>query len=252
MSNPNIPNINPIMDLDPDQILSLILASIGLEEIALAHMINAEAEKIQKALGTLQMPGTAGDTASDYFPPLATTLEGLLAVNRSVQKTMKFIIHKEFLLLTKLEDVLDFEDGNGGNGGNGGDCCTNTIGHWRRPQNISTDWLPINLGDPNIVVPGGNKSEIVTTAMRAAEIARTVAGLYNQLRAQLIATKLNIARCGVPTGELPSDVVDAINAADIFLANNDSVSQPQREMVEDIKDTLDAFNNGAFDGFPHC
>ncbi|MCP1146805.1 hypothetical protein [Lysinibacillus endophyticus] len=247
MSNPNIPNINPIMDLNPDQILSLILASIGLEEIALAHMINAEAEKIQKALGTLQMPGTAGDTASDYFPPLATTLEGLLAVNRSVQKTMKFIIHKEFLLLTKLEDVLDFEDGNGGNGGNGGECCVNTRGFWRRPQNISGDWLPILLGNL-----GGTFTTTVTTPQQAAAIAATPGGGINQLKAQLIATKLNIARCGVPTGELPSDVVDAINAADIFLANNDSVSQPQREMVEDIKDTLDAFNNGAFDGFPHC
>ena len=96
MGFPNIPDINPIFEIDRDEVIDLILASIGLEELSLAHLINAEAEKIQRALGTLQIPGTAGDETDDFFGSLVTDLDGLLAINRSVNKTMKFLVHKEF------------------------------------------------------------------------------------------------------------------------------------------------------------
>ena len=246
MSNPNIPNISPTINTNRDKILDVILASIGLEELALAHMINAEAEKIQKALGTLQKPGTDGSRPGDFFDPLADTFEKLLAVNRSVQKTMKFIIHKEFLLLTKLEDVLDFEMEENG-GGNGGECCVNTRGFWRREENISTDWLPILLGNL-----GGTHTTVVDNPTEAATIAGAPGGGIPQLKAQLISTKLNIARCGVSTDELPNEVVTAINQADTFLANNNTIPPGQMNFVTSLIETLDAFNNGAFPGFPHC
>lgn len=46
MSFPNIPdNISPAIDLPTDQIINLLLASIAFEELGLAHIINAAAEK---------------------------------------------------------------------------------------------------------------------------------------------------------------------------------------------------------------
>ncbi len=45
MSQANIPNITPTIAVTPGQSISLIVASIALEELALAHIINSEAEK---------------------------------------------------------------------------------------------------------------------------------------------------------------------------------------------------------------
>ncbi|MDV2886694.1 hypothetical protein RYX45_15990 [Alkalihalophilus pseudofirmus] len=72
MSMSNIPPINPIEGLDREQVALLLLASIAFEELSLAHIMNAEGEKLQYALGTL----------FDNQQPIVTDLEGLLAVNR--------------------------------------------------------------------------------------------------------------------------------------------------------------------------
>jgi len=105
MGFPNLPdNIGPTVDLNPEDAILLILVSIAFEELALAHVINAEAEKLQAALGTLV--DTAGTTV---FPgPLATDLEDLLDVNRSVERALRTVIKKEMLLQFKLEDAIDF------------------------------------------------------------------------------------------------------------------------------------------------
>lgn len=59
LSFPNIPNIKPDIDLDEEDVLSLLLASIALEELSLAHIMNAEAEKLQAVLGTLTTSASA-------------------------------------------------------------------------------------------------------------------------------------------------------------------------------------------------
>ncbi|WP_240927491.1 hypothetical protein [Paenibacillus thiaminolyticus] len=53
MSQANIPNITPIVTLSREEALNLLLASVAIEELGLAHIINAEAEKLQFAIGTL-------------------------------------------------------------------------------------------------------------------------------------------------------------------------------------------------------
>lgn len=95
MSFPNIPNVTPSIDIDREDVINLLLASIAFEELGLAHIINAEAEKIQAVLGTL---GTG---------PVATNIGQLLDINESVNKTLKTVVKKEMLLQFKLENVLD-------------------------------------------------------------------------------------------------------------------------------------------------
>ncbi|MBD8496965.1 MULTISPECIES: hypothetical protein [Paenibacillus] len=98
MSQANIPNITPTISITIGDSVNLLLASIALEELALAHIINAEAEKIQYVLGTL--PGSDG-----LSPP--ATLSNLLAIDRSVERTLQEVIKKEILLQIKLDNIVN-------------------------------------------------------------------------------------------------------------------------------------------------
>lgn len=100
MSFPNIPNVTPSINLSREDVINLLLASIAFEELGLAHIINAEAEKIQAVVGTL--PNT--DLA-------ATTINELLAINDSVNDVLKTVIKKEMLLQFKLEEILKVPPG---------------------------------------------------------------------------------------------------------------------------------------------
>ncbi|TQK53191.1 hypothetical protein FB479_1118 [Brevibacillus sp. AG162] len=96
MSQASIPNITPVISITLDQTTSLLLASIALEELALAQILNAEAEKLQFVLGTLD-PG---------LEP-APTLSDILLVNASVRQTIQDVIKKDMLLQFKLENIVD-------------------------------------------------------------------------------------------------------------------------------------------------
>lgn len=97
MSFPNIPDVDASIGITVEDSVNLLLASVAFEELGLAHIINAEAEKIQYVLGTLETES-----------PLATppTIEELLLINQSVNQTLKNVIKKEMLLQFKLEDTL--------------------------------------------------------------------------------------------------------------------------------------------------
>lgn len=45
MSLPNFPNITPTISLGRGDVVNLLLASIAIEELSLAHILNAEGEK---------------------------------------------------------------------------------------------------------------------------------------------------------------------------------------------------------------
>ncbi|TDL30757.1 hypothetical protein E2R51_17395 [Jeotgalibacillus sp. S-D1] len=94
MSQPSIPNITPVITFNRNDAINLLLASIGMEELSLAHIVNAEAEKIQYVLGTL--PGIEQQA----------TLEDLLVINQSVQEVLEAVIKKELLLDSKLNHVI--------------------------------------------------------------------------------------------------------------------------------------------------
>ncbi|UOQ86651.1 hypothetical protein [Gracilibacillus salinarum] len=96
MSQSNIPNITPDITIDREDVINLLLASIALEELGLAHIINAEGEKLQYVLGTL--PGVSSPQA---------TISDVLNMNNSVNQTIKTLTKKEWILENKLENILD-------------------------------------------------------------------------------------------------------------------------------------------------
>ena len=90
MSAPKIER--PKNSVDRDQAIADIIESIALEETGLAHIINAEGEKIQRAL---QIAGNAED---------------LISVNESVKDTLVNIIKMQMLLQFKLEEVTKIQE----------------------------------------------------------------------------------------------------------------------------------------------
>ena len=94
MSMPTIPP-EPHRPNRKEVVLDL-LASIALEEMALSHLMNAEAEKIQGFVGK----------CLDF--PTKPTNEDIIYFNKVVNQFLETIVMKEWLLLRKLENVLDF------------------------------------------------------------------------------------------------------------------------------------------------
>ncbi|MEF9946576.1 MAG: hypothetical protein RR446_01050 [Lachnospiraceae bacterium] len=68
-----------------EQAISDIITSVALEQTGIAHILNAEGEKIQKVVA------------------LATTPEQLVAVNKSVQSLVNTVSQLEIILKSKLE-----------------------------------------------------------------------------------------------------------------------------------------------------
>ncbi|MBC9783772.1 hypothetical protein H1S01_04500 [Heliobacterium chlorum] len=96
MSFPTIPNINP--NISVEEAVSLILSCMAFEELGLAHIINAEAEKIQFVLDPLHR--------QDKNEPLK--IKDLIEINSSVERTIKAVINQQMLILFKLEEILRF------------------------------------------------------------------------------------------------------------------------------------------------
>jgi hypothetical protein len=94
MGMPNIPDIKPKIELCFEETVNLLLTSIALEELSLAHIMNAEAEKIQEVVKT----------------PGCNKIDDLLCIDKSVEHMMRDVIKKEMLLEFKFENILDLID----------------------------------------------------------------------------------------------------------------------------------------------
>ncbi|MBD0405974.1 collagen-like protein [Bacillus sp. 1021] len=94
MSQPNVPNITPVVIHSRDDTIDLLLSSIAMEELGMAHILDAEGEKIQYALGTI--PGLTGPQSS---------LADILNLNESVRHTLDSLMKQELLLGSKLDSI---------------------------------------------------------------------------------------------------------------------------------------------------
>ena len=79
-----------------DEALTMIIASIAMEELALSHIVNAEGEKLQYILGTL--PGSRKSCAST---------QEILAINQSAAALLDTVMQSQMLLKGKLEKALE-------------------------------------------------------------------------------------------------------------------------------------------------
>ncbi|MCK8823781.1 hypothetical protein [Fuchsiella alkaliacetigena] len=90
MSEPEIP------ERTQEEALTDLLVSIALEETALAHVINAEGEKIQAIAQMMENDEIDAEEA--------------IEMQQEVSKMMRMPIKKQMLLQFKLEDILDFKE----------------------------------------------------------------------------------------------------------------------------------------------
>ena len=95
MSMPKFPT--DAGSLTRENVINQILSSISMEELGLSHVINAEGEKMQYILGTLE-----GST-----PPEPATVDQVLQANDSVRKLLETTTHQQMLLKGKMSDALD-------------------------------------------------------------------------------------------------------------------------------------------------
>jgi hypothetical protein len=94
MSSPNIPDIKPQIDLKREDVITLLLASVALEEVGLSRILNAEGEKIKAVL--------------DYKGCECPDISQIKELNESVSETIDSIVRLQMLLQMKLKDILKF------------------------------------------------------------------------------------------------------------------------------------------------
>lgn len=92
MSLPNFPD-NP--DVTRQDAINQIISSIASEELGISHIMNAEGEKIQYAVGTL--PGRVGDA----------TVDDVIDINNSVSSNLLTMLENQMLLNGKLADAVN-------------------------------------------------------------------------------------------------------------------------------------------------
>ena len=95
MSLPQFP-IDP-STLTRDDAINMILTSIAMEEVGLSHVINAEGEKLQYMLGTLQ--GVSG--------PTGVTVDQILQTNDSVASLLAQAAANQQALSDKMQAALN-------------------------------------------------------------------------------------------------------------------------------------------------
>ncbi|AWP26743.1 hypothetical protein ACXFAU_19750 [Paenibacillus glucanolyticus] len=96
MSMPKIPeeNFRPTKD----EVVIDLLKSIAMEENAIAHLLHAEAEKIQAFVG--HHHSISGEPSH----------ADIIKLSSQVSKLLDVIVMKEWLLLRKLENVMELHD----------------------------------------------------------------------------------------------------------------------------------------------
>lgn len=96
MSMPRIPE-EPFRP-DEKQVVVDLLKSVALEETAIAHLMNAEAEKLKVLL------------AQSAFSSFHNRQKILTQMGKQTLQMLDMIIMKEWLLLRQIEHTLDYQE----------------------------------------------------------------------------------------------------------------------------------------------
>lgn len=97
MSFPNIPDINPKINITFEDSINLLLTSIAMEEISLSKLMDAETQKISCVLG---------DCMHNHCDH-GSVLHDAVEINKSVDGTIKDMIKLQMLLQFKLDNIKD-------------------------------------------------------------------------------------------------------------------------------------------------
>lgn len=97
MSLPKFPEVPEGYTINDS--IAQIITSIAMEEIGLSHIINAEGEKIQYILGTLE-----GGAQPQERPP---TFEQILELNESVKDMLSQVSFSQMFLMGKMQAALN-------------------------------------------------------------------------------------------------------------------------------------------------
>jgi len=95
-----MPKFQPVPDITLEDSIAQIISSIAMEELALSHIMNAEGEKLQFVLGTLE-------SSRSVVPPPSVSLDDLLKVNDSIKSMLSTVSMNQMFLLGKLSAAVE-------------------------------------------------------------------------------------------------------------------------------------------------
>jgi len=92
----SLPVFPPMNEGSVENSIYQILSSIAMEELALSHILNAEGEKLQYVLGTLD----------ESELPVPLTIDEIIDINQSVKDMVQQVGFTQMLLLGKMTEAL--------------------------------------------------------------------------------------------------------------------------------------------------
>lgn len=94
MSQPSIPDINPVITVTKKETVALLLSSIAMSELAISHVLNAEAEKMQSFVHYANHSHSI-------------SLQDYLKFNRSVSHLLQDVNMELWLSLGKMDRITE-------------------------------------------------------------------------------------------------------------------------------------------------
>lgn len=95
MSMPQVPDLTPLLTLTRDDAINLILVSSGLQELSLAHLLNAEAEKTDFALGLLKTS------------PGPVSIEEMCEMSKQTRRMLRDTSRSQMLIGINISEMLE-------------------------------------------------------------------------------------------------------------------------------------------------
>lgn len=92
----SMPKFSDTTGITRENAINQVISAIAMEKLALSHILNAEGEKIQYILGSLD----------GSVPSIEPTFQQILEINESVQNTLELSLQKQILLKSQISETL--------------------------------------------------------------------------------------------------------------------------------------------------